>query len=53
MPSTWITTGAWTRNSEDRLIETVQVVVLSSLKIPDYDIVLDVHAAATRIVPIS
>ncbi len=53
MPSTRITTGTWARGGELKLIEAVQAALLSSLKLPDYDrdVVLDMHEAATRIVP--
>jgi phenylpyruvate tautomerase PptA (4-oxalocrotonate tautomerase family) len=53
MPSTRISTGAWARGSEMKVIEAVQAALLSSLKLPDHDrdVVLDVYEAATRIVP--
>jgi hypothetical protein len=53
MPSTRITTGSWARGRESEILEAVQKALLSSLKIPEHDrdIVLDVHEAASRIVP--
>ncbi len=53
MPSTRITTGEWARGREPEIIEAVQSALLDALKIPDYDrdVVVDIHGAATRIVP--
>lgn len=53
MPSTRITTGLWARGREQEVIESVQLALLSALRIPDYDrdIVLDIYEAGARIVP--